>query len=375
MAAQKRSTFKNIFFIAGICYAAVYLIACLTPYINPVNFWPLTFLALGFVYLLAGMIVLFLLSLIIYRKTSWIFLMVLLAGYQNISSVFGFHERKDFIAQKAEKSLRILSWNVNYFGDCQKKNDAPNSVRRQMFAFIQQSDADVMCFQDFSNFIAPWFYADLDYVRDSLHYPYVYFPIDYVYGKSDKPEQYGATIFSRIPLSDTGRIRYSTNPSSEGVQFATINFRGHPIKIFNAHLSSMAIHAQNASPREYNFLEADSGLLFHSNTFRKLKFFDKIHIDQAKLIKSEMNKTSIPFFFCSDLNSVPASYVYQHLRKNLSDAFLTTGFGFGGTYDSISPTLRIDVVLMDQRLKTVQHHTPHLHLSDHYPNLVDIQLR
>ena len=68
MSTQNKSLFKNIFFIAGICYATVYLIACLTPYVNPVTFWPLTFLALGFVYLLAGMIVLFLLSLVIFRK-------------------------------------------------------------------------------------------------------------------------------------------------------------------------------------------------------------------------------------------------------------------------------------------------------------------
>ncbi len=375
MALQKRTTFKNIFFIAGICYAAVYLISCLTPYINPAEFWPLTFLALGFVYLLAGMILLFLLSLIIFRKRSWIFLLVLIAGFQNISSVFGFHERKDFISQKDEKSLRILSWNVNYFGDCQKKNDSQNSVRRQMFAFIQQSDADVLCFQDFSNFIAPWFYADLDYVRDSLHYPYVYFPVDYEYNSSYAPEQYGPTIFSRLPLSDTGRIRYSDNPMSESFQFATIHFRGQQIKIFNAHLSSMDIHAETASPREYNFLEADTGLLLHSSTFKKLKRFDKIHVAQIHQIKSALNTTDLPLLFCGDLNSVPSSYVYQHLRKNLSDAFLSTGFGFGGTYDSISPTLRIDVVLMNQRLKAAQHHTAHLHLSDHYPNLVDVQLR
>jgi len=100
MATQKNSLFKNIFFIAGIFYAAVYLTACLTPYINPAHFWPLTFLALGFVYLLVGMIILFLLSLLIFRKRSWIFLLILLAGFQNISSVFGFHGRKDFIAKK-----------------------------------------------------------------------------------------------------------------------------------------------------------------------------------------------------------------------------------------------------------------------------------
>lgn len=375
MAAQKKSPFKHLFFIAGIFYAAIYFIACLTPYINPVYFWPLTFLALGFVYLLAGMIIVFLLSLFIFRKRSWIFLLILLAGFQNISSVFGFHSRKDFIAQKNEKSLRVLSWNVNYFGDCQKKNDSPNSVRRQMFAFIQQCNADVLCFQDFSNFIAPRFFADLDYIRDSLHYPYVYFRVDYTYNATYEPQQYGPSIFSRIPLLDTGSMRYSNDPMSETFQFATIHFKGQPIKLFNAHLSSMDIHAETASPREYNFLQADTGLLLHTSTFKKLKRFDKIHIEQIHLIKDAMNRSDLPLLFCGDLNSVPSSYVYQHLRKGLNDAFLSTGFGFGGTYDSISPTLRIDVVLMDQRLKAAQHYTPHLHLSDHYPNLADIQWR
>ncbi len=374
MRAQKKFILKKLFFIAGIVYSCIYLVACLTPYINPVHFWPLTFLALGFVYLLAGMIVLFLLSLIIFRKTSLIFLLILLAGFQNISSVFGFHTRKKFVYEKNENSFRLLSWNVNYFGDCQKKNDKPKSVRRQMFAFIKESNADVLCFQDFSNFIAPWFYANLDYIRDSLQYPYYYFPKDYSYNDW-MPEEYGPVIFSRFPIYDTGRIKFPVSISKEAFQFATINFKGHPIKIVNAHLRSMDLHSQNASPREYNFLEADSGLLFHSKTFKKLKYFDEIHVDQAMKIKYELNKTDKPFIFCSDLNSMPASFVYQHLSKGLSDAFLSTGFGFGGTYDSISPTLRIDVVLMDKRLKTAQQNTSRLHLSDHYPNLVDIQLK
>lgn len=374
MYSEKKSIFKIIFFITGSFFSLGYLVACLTPYINPVDFWPLTFLALGFVYLLAGMIILLLLSLFIIKKRAWIFLLVILAGFQNISSVFGFHSRKTFVAEKNENSLRLLSWNVNYFGDCQIKNDSPNSVRRQMFAYIKQSNADVLCFQDFSNFIGRGFHATYNYIKDSLHYPYTYFPIDYAYNDY-VPEQYGLSVFSRFPLSDTGRIRYFKNASTESFQFATIQFNGHPIKIFNAHLRSMQIHAQNASPREYNFLQADTGLIFHSGTFRKLKQFDKIHIEQIHQIRSALNKSDNPFIFCGDLNSVPSSYVYQHVSKGLSDAFLTTGFGFGGTYDSISPTLRIDVVLMDQRLKAVQHHTPHLHLSDHYPNLVDIQLR
>ncbi|HEX3025225.1 MAG TPA: endonuclease/exonuclease/phosphatase family protein [Chitinophagaceae bacterium] len=375
MAAQKKIIFQKLFFIAGIIYSCAYLLACLTPYIDPVKFWPLTFLALGFVYLLAGMIVVFLLSLIFFRKTSLIFLLIIFAGFQNINSVFGFHSRKEFANEKNENSFRLLSWNVNYFGDCRKINDDPDNTRRKMFEFIQQSNPDVLCFQDFSNIIGKDFYSDINYIKDTLQYPYFYFAIDHTYNQSWAPTQYGSVMFSKFPFSDTGRIRFTGSLSAESFQFASIYFKGHPIKIINAHLHSMGIHAENASPREYNFLEADSGLIFRSSTFKKLKSFDKMHVEQAKLIKAELNKTDKPFIFCGDLNSVPSSFVYQHLCNGLSDAFLSTGFGFGGTYDSISPTLRIDVVLMDEKLKAIQHSTPHLHLSDHYPNLVDIQLK
>jgi endonuclease/exonuclease/phosphatase family metal-dependent hydrolase len=375
MASLKTSTLKKVFFIAGLLYAAVYLTACLTPYIHPADFWPMSFLALGFAYLAGGMILLFVLSLFIYRKISWIFFLILLSGYQNISSTFSFHARKEFNDEKQANTFRLLSWNVNYFGNCQIKNDGPNSIRRQMFAFIQQKNPDVLCIQDFSNFIKHGFYSDYNYVKDSLHYPYTYFPVDYAYHADTAPEQYGPVIFSRYPISDTGRVRFFNEPEAESFQFATIDFKGTKIKLFNAHFKSMRIHAQSASPREYNFLEADTGLLLHASTFKKLKHFDKIHIQQAELVKTEMNKTDLPIIFCGDINSVPASFVYQLLRKNLDDAFLSTGFGFGGTYDSISPTLRIDVVLPDKRLKVMQHQTPHLHLSDHYPNLVDIRLR
>lgn len=374
MTLQKKITFKKIFFILGISYSIIYILACLTPYINPVNFWPLTFLALGFVYLLAGMLLLFLLSLFIFRKRAWIFLLIILTGFQNISSTFGLHYGNNFFDDKNKNSLRLLSWNSNYFGDCQIKNDSPNSIRRQMFQFIQQSDADVLCFQDFSNFIGTWFFPNVNFIRDSLHYPYVYFPIEYSYNDFI-PEQYGPSIFSRFPLSDTGRIKYWGDASTETFQFATILFKGKPIKIFNAHLRSMQIHTPTASPKNYNFLQADSGVLFHPSTFKKLKQFDKIHVEQALIIKSELNKNTVPFIFCGDLNAVPTSYVYRQISNGLSDAFLKTGFGLGGTYDSISPTLRIDVVLLDQHLKTVQQQTPTLHLSDHYPNVVDIQWR
>jgi endonuclease/exonuclease/phosphatase family metal-dependent hydrolase len=141
-------------------------------------------------------------------------------------------------------------------------------------------------------------------------------------------------------------------------------------------LLSMDIHTSNVPPPNgQNFLKSDTALMFHSNTFRKLKRFDKIHIQQAQQAKAFMDKSNLPFIFCADLNSVPTTYVYYQLSDGLKDSFLSNGFGLGRTYDSISSTLRIDVVLMSKVLKPVQHHTAHVHVSDHFPNISDILIK
>ena len=113
-------------------------------------------------------------------------------------------------------------------------------------------------------------------------------------------------------------------------------------------------------------------LVFHSNKLEKLKRYDTSHIQQAMLIKKVMDTTKIPFFFCADMNSVPSSYVYHHISKNLTDAFVAKGFGWSGTYSGIAPFLRIDVVLMSKELKPINYFSPRLELSDHYPIVTDI---
>ena len=85
-----------------------------------------------------------------------------------------------------------------------------------------------------------------------------------------------------------------------------------------------------------------------------------------------MDTTTIPYVFCGDLNAVPASYVYHILSKNLNDAFLQNSIGWGSTYNSKIPFLRIDVVLTSKQLTTTKYQSPKLQLSDHYPVVADI---
>jgi endonuclease/exonuclease/phosphatase family metal-dependent hydrolase len=364
---------KRVFLIICSGYSAVYLLACLTPFINPVHFFPLTFLSLGFPFLLAGIILLLLLSIIFFRKYFWLLLLIIALGYKNISSVFSFRFKKEFVQQKHPNSFRLLSWNVNYFLDCRKTNDTLNNPRRKMFDFVKNTNADVLCFQDFSSFYYKDFYPNLEYLRDSLQYPYTYFPVAYSYNDSWGPERYGVVILSRFPIINSGSIKYNSTNDGENFAFADIKIQRKLIRFYCTHLQSMQLHTRNAS--EVETLHADTALIFHSTTFKKLKHFEQIHISQAWQIRRSLDSIQSPLVFCGDINSVPSSYVYHTLKKNLQDAFLQKGYGFGRTYDSLSPTLRIDVVFLNNALKATQYFTPRLHLSDHLPNVVDIQFR
>lgn len=379
MASKNISFFSRIFLIAGILYSFIYLVSCLTPYINPVVFWPLTFLSLGFPFLLGGMILLFLISVWGNRKLSLLLLLVIAVGFKNISTVFAFNKTVKFQQEKPAGTIRVLSWNVNNFINCKKIVDTPGNPCSRIFNFIRHSNADILCLQDFSNIYDPSYRSTVDYIKDSLGYKYSYFPNNFSYLSNISKglhEEYGTPVFSRFPLTDSGYLTFAENTYNEHLVYVTIHVNGDSFRIFNTHLLSMNIHTSNVPPPYgHNFLRSDTALMLHSNTFRKLKRFDRIHIQQAQQAKAFMDKSNLPFIFCADLNSVPTTYAYHVLSDGLKDSFLSTGFGLGRTYDSISSTLRIDVVLMSKVLKPVQHYTAHIHVSDHFPNISDILIK
>ena len=106
--------------------------------------------------------------------------------------------------------------------------------------------------------------------------------------------------------------------------------------------------------------------------FEKLKVFAQEHVKEAWIAKREMDKSPYPIVFNGDLNTVPASYPYHFLSKGLQDVFLSSGFGLGTTMDSLPKTLRIDYLLIDKKLTIKNYYLQQLHLSDHYPQIVDL---
>lgn len=227
---KRKVVFRKGLFLIGSIVCLTYLFSCLTPYINPVHFWPLTFLALVFPFLLVAMLFILVLTLFFFRSLTWVVILTIAFGYQNILSTIAFHPAQKFEFEKKSKSFRLLSWNVNDFIDSDKKNDTANSRRRQMFDFIKKTNADVLCFQDFSDYRHKYFSSSFDYIKDSLGYPYTFFAIGYTEYIWQIKHSAGVVFFSRFPITDTGRIVFDKESTDEYFTYNDVKIEGHNIR-------------------------------------------------------------------------------------------------------------------------------------------------
>jgi endonuclease/exonuclease/phosphatase family metal-dependent hydrolase len=351
--------------------ATVYFTSCLTPYVSPVLFWPMSFLALGFPYIASGFLLLLLIWIFIKRKVAAILLIIFFAGFQNLRATIALHFFSDDTTQATHQSLRILTWNVRGFDTPQDEIYSPDSRRMQMFRFIDSVQADVVCLQEFVHMKEEKFYNNID-LLDSMGYRYHYFPSQinsvYTFGSM----RHGSAIFSRIPISGNGKTLLGDSSLPEYLLYADFSYRNKPVRVFTGHFKSIHLFRTQMDTLNITPLHGDSSFVYTASQFTKLKVFGQEHAKQAEIAKAEMNKSPFPVVLGMDMNSVPTSYTYHHMQKNLQDAFITKGQGLGPTLDSLPATLRIDYLLVDKKFTIDSYFLKPSHLSDHFPQVIDI---
>ena len=72
----------------------------------------------------------------------------------------------------------------------------------------------------------------------------------------------------------------------------------------------------------------------------------------------------VPFPRCSNISP---TYTYFRLLRGRRDAFVRAGHGFGASYTSLWPLLRIDYQLYPKALEAVSYDIERVPYSDHYP--------
>lgn len=371
MATRLRLFTKRFLILCNIGVAFFFLLACLAPYMSPQKWWFISFLGIGFPFLLVAMIAFMVWWLFVKRKLALISAITLIAGLKSISVFFAFNIPKSFSAQKEPGRVRIASWNVARFIEMKRNNNKGSQSRLKMMELISEQDADIFCMQEFFHSNDSAWYPNLEYIRHHFKYPYYYYSHD-----NDGDNHFiGNIIFSRYPIIDSGMIRYPRPTLPEALMHADIKVGEDTIRVYTTHLQSLQFKKSDYEKID-QIKEGQEGMVSNSKRiFSKMRTGIAYRKIQTDIVGQVLEDSPYPLVFCGDLNDVPNSYTYFTIKGNLQDAFLQKGFGIGRTFSALSPTLRIDYIFADDRFKVRQFNRIVRQYSDHYMLVSDLELK
>lgn len=371
MANRLRTFSKRLLILLNCGVAFLFLLACLNPYIDPQKWWFVSLFGIGFPFLLLAVAAFGIWWLMVKKRYALISGIALLLGLKNITSFFSFHLPRGFREEKKLQTIRVATWNVARFIEMKKNNNKGSQTRRKMLQQIREQDADIICLQEFFHSYDEGWYHNIDFMRDSLNYPY----FCYSYELDGGMKFTGNAIFSRFPIIDSGLVRYPRPSMPENLVYADIRLKNRIIRVYTTHLQSVQLRKRDYETIE-NIKEGEEGLGDNSKTiFAKLKKGIVNRKIQTDIIHQLMGDSPYPAIFCGDLNDVPNSYTYFRIKGDMQDAFLRKGFGIGRTFSAISPTLRIDYIFADRRFKIDQFKRIIRNYSDHYMLVSDLELK
>jgi len=376
MATLRKFT-KRFIILSNIIVAAVFLLACCNSFLHPDKWWFISLLGLIFPALLLIVFGFFIFWLFLSaRRWAFISLIALIIGWKNIHSFFAFHISSTFKNEKQASALRVLTWNVRSWDEFITAKAGASGHREKMMEFLQQQNADVMCFQEFFESHNPKELPDnIVYMQKQLNYPYYFFSHDY--HRYDGVLETGVIIFSRYPIINTLQQKFKKSANiraTESLIAADIDVNGKTVRIFTTHLQSVLFRSKDFRNIEIIKNADDSMLLASKSIIKKLKRAYSFRSAQADLVRQVMDTSNRLNIICGDFNDVPNSYTYFHIRANMQDAFIKKGLGIGRTYVNLSPTLRIDYILAAPGFTVLQCKNFKLPYSDHHPVVADLQL-
>ena len=326
--------------------------------VNPAKAWYMTVLGLLFVPIALLNLLLLIHAL---RRKSKAFLIPLLALLPSVIFIGRYFQVSSGADEKGDNTVRIISYNVGRFmlgrGKAFKDDEGRKACLDSVMRFIRKSDADVVCLQE----------VDLDGEYDVRNFIEEHFP-DYQSGYFmfiNKEGAYGNVTLSRFPIVDKGRIQF--DKSANLAIYTDLEIGDLRLRVYNCHFESYNISLANI----VKSWQKDSS--FVRNTETKLKRSITRRPVQVDQVMSDIEECPVESLVVGDFNDNPMSYTYFRLMKGRKDSFVEAGKGFGATYYTFWPFIRIDYILYPKHFETVSNSIPRLKYSDHYPVIADIR--
>ena len=327
----------------------------------------------GFLSLLAPyIIVLHLLFLFIWLIAKPILSLISVAtlgiAYPTILVLFAWHPGTPFSQKKKDNSLRITSFNVKEFNGNTPQPIGHKLRTEDIAASIQKWDPDIICLQEYNTKELKNDIANHATYFDQK-YPYSFFSKDHQINEANYFA--GNIIYSKYKILYAERVPFT---NQESLIYVDLLKGDDTIRVFTTHLASFKFK-QNDFEAIDDAVDANKAALKAKyGVMRKMKNAFMIRAVQASNIQAQLDKSPYPTIITGDFNDVPSSYTYKLIKGDMQDAFLVKGFGIGATYMNLSPTLRIDYIMVDNKWQVKGWESLDENLSDHHMIMADLQL-
>lgn len=345
----------------NIAAAVVLLVTYLAPHISPVSSWVPALLAMTYPYQLVLHLGFIGWWFFMRKKRMVLSGVMLLLGFAHIGDHVQLFGRNAPGMEIRGEAVKVMSYNVRLFNlyDWNRNKESRDAI----FEVFKREDPDILCLQEY--FYSPdgrFFETEQSLLRDfrfvAGHQRYT--------NKAKYQQHFGIATFSTHPIIRKGYIDFPENPENVCI-WTDIALKDDTIRVYNAHLASY--HFGDA---DYKFIKAldtdthtDSLKTGGERILRRLRRGFRLRADEVHRIVEHMRQSPHPVLYCGDMNDVPMSYGYATLRELLSDAFVESGRGMGGTYIGDLPSLRIDHILYGKGLHAWDFQTLPDELSDH----------
>ncbi|HLW21440.1 MAG TPA: endonuclease/exonuclease/phosphatase family protein [Cyclobacteriaceae bacterium] len=272
----------------------------------------------------------------------------LVIGWKFMGVTFRLNEKADDV-----EGLSVLSYNTHLFNFHQsgKGRDLnPNSLQ-----WVRDNPSAVKCLQEFYQDYTTPSHNSIKILTDNGKYEHAYHLVE----GNPKKKSYGLAIFSKYPIINEGLV--FENKKNNGAMFVDIKVDRDTVRIYNTHLESMSIRADQLG--DMHGIKEN-----YRSTLGKLKNGIQMRATQVNILSEHIQNSPYPVIIAGDFNDVPYSYTYFTLRSIMKNAFEEAGRGFGFTYNKVLFFLRIDNIFYGEGLHAKQFKTHReVDYSDHYP--------
>lgn len=326
--------------------------------VNPAKAWGFTLLGLLFVPLSLVNLVLLLWAI---KRLSRSFVIPLLALLPSLFFLGRYVQLTSGDVQPARNpTIKVMSYNVGRFALHERESLTRERCADSVFAMIRSHNPDVVCLQEFH-------IRDLSELRPYLKRQMKGYKAEfYLYPMSDG-SAFGNVTLSRFPVKGKGKIKF--DESANLAIYTDYEAHGRRFRVYNCHFESYNISLPGILRGVF---QADKTVF--SETGSKMKRSITRRPRQIDKVFSDIESCPVEAFVCGDFNDNPMSYSYYRMTRGRKDSFIEAGQGFGATFAMLWPLLRIDYVLLPERFRALEHHTPHLEFSDHYPVVTTVEL-